>query len=243
MSSASIVKLPRRPVVMAEGDAGEVATGTNAVMLGRRLAQQVKDLILSGELAPGERIRQEELAARFSTSRIPVREALHFLEREGLVTVRPNSGCWVTKLDLAECVEIYRIRERLEPMAFAESIARLDERVLDELEAMVAAMEQCDDMGEFLRIDRLFHLGSYAAAGMPELLELITRYWNRTQQYRRVFTDLVGPAGKVLMDYEHRLLIDSMRRRDGEGGAVLLHGHIRRTRMALESNPNLFPKG
>lgn len=227
-------------VTAPEHEPTDVVSGVSTPMLGRRLAQELKDMILSGALAPGERIRQEELAARFSTSRIPVREALHFLEREGLVTMRPNSGCWVARLDLVECVEIYKIRERLEPLAFAESIARIDDQTVIELEAMVAAMEQADDMVAFLRLDRAFHLGSYAAAEMPELLELIVRYWNQTQQYRRVFTDFVGPAGKILMDYEHRLLIDSLKRRDSEGGAALLYGHIRRTRMALEENPELF---
>lgn len=211
-----------------------------AVVLSKRLAREVKKMILSGELSPGTRIRQEELALRFQTSRIPVREALQYLEREGLVTVRPNSGCWVAKLDISECVEIYKIRERLEPLALMESISRIDDTTVTYLEAMVRRMEGCEEIDEFLWIDRNFHLGSYMAAEMPELLSLIIRYWNQTQQYRRAFTEMVGKAGKVLIDYEHRLLIDSIQQRDGEGAAVILHGHIRRTRLALEKSTGLF---
>src|SRR5262245_15516806 len=84
---------------------------------GQRVTNEIRTLILSGELAPGSRIRQEELAERFNTSRIPVREALRRLESEGLIILVPNSGGWVARLDLAECLETYMMRERLEPMA------------------------------------------------------------------------------------------------------------------------------
>ena len=81
-------------------------------LIGHRVTDMIRDLILSGELVPGSRISQESLAARFGTSRIPVRDALNRLESDGLVVLKPNSGAWVAKLDLNECIEIYKIRER-----------------------------------------------------------------------------------------------------------------------------------
>src|SRR5262245_26158964 len=94
-----------RPAVSDSADFG---------LAGQRVTDRIRDLILSGELAPGSRIRQEALAEKFGTSRIPVREALRRLESEGLVILVPNSSAWVAKLDLRECIEIYRIRERIE---------------------------------------------------------------------------------------------------------------------------------
>lgn len=216
---------------------GEIAPTTVA---SQRVIQCIKDLILAGDLAPGERIRQEELALRFGTSRIPIREALRYLESDGWVTLKSNSGAWVAKLDFAECLEVYKIREKIEPLALAESVPLLSEADIANLEALVERIELSRDSEEFLRLDREFHVSSYLAAGMPELLRLTQRYWNRTQQYRRAFTRLVGPHGRWIIYYEHRLIMECIKRRDAAAAATLLHGHIRRTRLALVEHPELF---
>lgn len=221
-------------------DEPENDSSSNLALLSQRVTADIKHLILSGDLAPGSRIRQEELALRFGTSRIPVREALRYLESEGLVTLKPNSGAWVAKLDLAECIEVYKIRERLEPLALAESVLHLEAVQIARLEKLVEHMELSRDTEEFLRLDREFHVSSYAGAGMPELQGLIQRYWNKTQQYRRAFTRLIGPQGKWIINYEHRLIMEGIKRRDCEESASLLHGHIRRTRLALAEHPELF---
>ncbi len=101
-----------------------------------RVEAGIRSLILSGELPPGSRIGQEDLAARFSVSRIPVRVALGRLESDGLVVLKANSGAWVARVDLAECLEIYMIRERLEPLALAQSIPNMSEARLEILERL-----------------------------------------------------------------------------------------------------------
>jgi DNA-binding GntR family transcriptional regulator len=229
--------LSRTPSANVEND----NDSANLALLSQRVTADIKNLILSGDLAPGSRIRQEELALRFGTSRIPVREALRYLESEGLVTLKANSGAWVAKLDLAECIEVYKIRERIEPLAMAESVLHLTTEQITALETLVERVELSRDTEEFLRLDREFHVSSYAgAAMMSELLGLIQRYWNKTQQYRRAFTRLVGPQGRWIINYEHRLIMESIKRRDGDEAASLLHGHIRRTRLALAQHPELF---
>ena len=212
----------------------------NLALLSQRVTLDIKNLILSGDLAPGSRIRQEELALRFGTSRIPVREALRYLESEGLVTLKANSGAWVAKLHLADCIEVYKIRERIEPLAISESVLHLEAAQIAKLETLVERMELSRDTDDFLRLDREFHVSSYAGADMPELQSLIQRYWNKTQQYRSAFTRLVGPQGRWLMHYEHRLIMEAIKRRDVEGSASHLHGHIRRTRLTLAEHPELF---
>lgn len=94
----------------------------NETTLGLRVTGEIRQKILSGEFAPGLRIRQEELAAQFGTSRVPVREALKQLESEGLVVIVPNSGVWIARVDINECVEMWKIRERIEPLALGESL-------------------------------------------------------------------------------------------------------------------------
>lgn len=214
--------------------------GTGSGVASQRVIHEIKELILSGDLAPGERIRQEELAVRFGTSRIPIREALRYLESDGWVTLKSNSGAWVMKLDYAECLEVYKIREKIEPLALAESVPLLTDADIQKLEALVERVELARDTEEFLRLDREFHIAGYVEAAMPELVRLVHRYWNRTQQYRRAFTRLVGPQGRWIINYEHRLIMESIKRRDAEAAASLLHGHIRRTRLALADHPELF---
>jgi DNA-binding GntR family transcriptional regulator len=98
-----------------------------------RIADALRAAILDGSYLPGTRIRQEDVAARSGASRIPVREAFRLLASEGLVTLVANTGAWVTRLSLAECVETYLIRERLEPLLLRASLPILDEAAIGHL--------------------------------------------------------------------------------------------------------------
>jgi DNA-binding GntR family transcriptional regulator len=205
-----------------------------------RVTEGIRALILSGELPPGGRIGQEELAARFEVSRIPVRGALSRLESDGLVVLKPSSGAWVAKVDLAECLETYMIRERLEPLALAQSIPNMSEDRIDLLHRLAKDMAASSDTETFLKLDRMFHLASYQDAGMKKLLVMIERFWNTTQHYRRAFTTLLGPERNWIIHAEHRLIVDAIHRRDAEGAAHLLMEHIRRTRCELACHADLF---
>jgi DNA-binding GntR family transcriptional regulator len=229
----------------ANGDSVDTAraggkTRPSAELIGTRVTEAIRELILSGELAPGSKISQDALAARFGASRIPIREALSRLENDGLVVMEPNRGAWVAKLDLHECLEIYKIRERLEPLALSEAVANITDAEIDSLEALVIEMTQTEDTDTFLRLDREFHLASYRAAGMQQLGGMVERFWNSTQHYRRAFTELLGNEGNWIIHAEHKLMIDALRRRDAEGAAQLLHEHIRRTRFELQKHQELF---
>lgn len=205
-----------------------------------RVADALRSLILNGTIKPGSRVRQEELATEYGISRIPVREALRRLESEGLVVLVPNSGAWVAKLDQAECVEIYKIREHVEPLAIAESCANLSNNVLNELSSIASRIETTADSDEFLRLDREFHLLSYSAARMPQLMQMIHKYWNTTQHYRRAFTSTADRNAMTAVFHEHALIVDALQRRDGEHAARILQFHIRRTRLKLEEHKEIF---
>lgn len=216
-------------------------TARDSALSTERVTEGIRSLILSGELAPGSRIGQEELAARFAVSRIPVRGALGRLESDGLVVLKPSSGAWVAKVDLTECLEIYMIRERLEPLALAQSVPKMADTTIETLHQLTEEMEASPDTETFLALDRTFHLASYRDAGMRQLLAMIERFWNTTQHYRRAFTTLLGLERNWIIHSEHRLIVDAIRRRDTEGAAHLLREHIRRTRFELAQHSDLFP--
>jgi DNA-binding GntR family transcriptional regulator len=206
-----------------------------------RIADSLRTSILAGSYLPGERIRQEDVAARSGASRIPVREALRMLDSEGLVTLVANSGAWVTKLSLSECVETYLIRERLEPLLLRTSMPRLDPAAADRLGGLADDMEAGADLDAFMRADREFHLSSYAGAERSEMWQIIHRMWNTTQHYRREFARLAAHAdGLAVTHLEHRLLLDCIRRQDPDDAERVLVTHIRRTRLDLEKHPELF---
>ena len=205
-----------------------------------RIAEQLRDSILHGELQPGQRIRQEVIAERFGASRLPVREALRMLESDGLVTLVANTGAWVSRLSLRECSEVYRIRERLEPLLLAESIPLLSGETIARLAEYADAMEVAEDIETFLRLDREFHLLSLSAAETTLLSDMVKRMWNTTQHYRRAFALLVDSRGNRAIHHEHHLIVDSIVRGDVEDAERLQVAHLRRTRLALEQHPEIF---
>jgi DNA-binding GntR family transcriptional regulator len=208
----------------------------------QRIADTLRAEILGGGYRPGERIRQEEVAARSGASRIPVREALRVLHAEGLVTLVANAGAWVARLTLAECAELYQIRERLEPLLLRASLPGLDRAVVTRLGELAAEMEQSGgNTDAFLLADREFHLASYAAAAPGETAEIIGKMWNSTQHYRREFTKLAARGeGLGPTHLEHRLLLDCISRNDPDDAERVLVMHIRRTRLELSRHPEIF---
>lgn len=205
-----------------------------------RVADGLRRAILAGELAPGERMRQEDIASQFGSSRLPVREALRILESDGLVTLVANSGAWVSQLDERECAESYEIRERLEPLLLRESMAALTPEDIARMRSLAEEMELRPEIETFLRLDREFHLLSYSGARTMLLSSIIDRLWNTTQHYRRAFAMLVGEKGRQVVHYEHLLLVDAIERGDTEDAQRVLGGHIRRTRLELAHHPEVF---
>lgn len=218
-----------------------VVTEVEFGQVGARVTDQLREAILSGALQPGERIRQSELAKEFGTSRIPVREALRRLEAEGLVDLVPNSGAWVAQLSVADAIEVYKIREQLEPLAIADSVPGLDDEQIREIHDLAEQMVGVTEIAEFMRLDRQFHMATYAAAKMPRLASLIDHYWNAAQHYRRVFLTGASEPDYEMVHADHHLLVDAIERRDQTAAQWVLRGHIRRTRLLLVAHGEEIP--
>ena len=211
---------------------------------GSRIAHEIRRGIISGELAPGTRVRQEDLAERFGASRVPVREALRQLEYEGLVTVVANTGAWVSKLTLDECVEIYQMRERLEPLLLSMSSASLPAAALDHLDDLARRIATTgDDVDLFLALDREFHWATYAGAHTSQLREVVQKLWNTTAPYRRTYVARWNADLRQIANEEHHLMLASLKDGDIEEAERILASHIRRTRRHLARHPDVFDDG
>jgi DNA-binding GntR family transcriptional regulator len=210
-----------------------------------RVAGYLRGAILSGEIGPGEWIRQEEVAERLGASRLPVREALRMLEAEGLAEHERHRGARVPSLSMHEVDVIYRMREQLEQLAIAESIPLLTEAEIAHLESVQEQIEALRhennaDVARFLELDREFHLAGYAGCRIEQLTGSVVRLWNSTAHYRRAFLTLSGPGRAWVINAEHRLLLDAISRRDSVDAERFVAGHIRRTRIELTRHPEIF---
>ncbi|NUR09714.1 MAG: GntR family transcriptional regulator [Nocardioidaceae bacterium] len=205
-----------------------------------RVATYLRDLILRDELKPGDRIRQEDIAARLGASRLPVREALRMLEAEGLTEHARHKGARVPRLSMHEVDVIYRMRERLEPLALAESLPLLTDDDHARLEDVQRRIEDNGDLDRFLELDREFHLGTYSACHIDPLNAMVARLWNSTQHYRRAYVAMGGRSRMWVVNAEHRLILDAVVRRDSTDAERFLEGHIRRTRIELGHHPAVF---
>ena len=205
-------------------------------LLSEKIASEIRSAVLSGEMRPGTRIRQELLAAHFGASRIPVREALKQLENEGLVVLAPNRGAWIADVNSEESIEVYKIREAVEPLAIFESVPSLTDSDINSLDATVRELESVTTLEGYIQLDREFHLRTYSRARMPQLLAMVERFWNSTQHFRRQFVkETFAKDGLPFSDPQHLLLMDAIRGRDAEAAQVLVRLHIRRTRILIQA--------
>lgn len=209
-----------------------------------RVAAYLREAILGGDLVPGTRIRQEEIAARLGASRLPVREALRMLEAEGLTEHEAHKGARVPRLTQHEVDVIYRMRERLEPLALIESLPQLeaaDHERLDDVQRQIEeTLADGKDLEKFLDLDREFHMLTYSGCQIDPLTSMVTRLWNSTQPYRRAYVALGGRSRMWVVNAEHRLILDAVVRRDAPDAERYLEGHIRRTRNELAHHPEVF---
>jgi DNA-binding GntR family transcriptional regulator len=143
-----------------------------------RIVTGLRSLIASGEIPRGERIQQDELAARFETSITPVREALRQLEAEGLLVSEPHRGVRVATADLDRIKGVYVARRLLEPYAAQRSAFYVSRRDLTRARDLIHAMRRVDGPSpELSALNRDFHFLFYERCGVPFLVTLLDSLW------------------------------------------------------------------
>lgn len=200
-------------------DAREAQGGAASV-----LAQALREAILRGSYLAGQPLRQDELAAQFGTSKIPVREALRQLEAEGLVVFYPNRGAAVARLSADEAEEIGEIRSALEAVALRRATPRATAGDLRRAQDVLDEARNEADPARWSLLNWEFHAALYAPAGRPQLLKLIQQLHRRVDRYMRV--TLAGAGHQAQSQREHRLLLQAIRRGDTAAAETILAEHI-----------------
>lgn len=194
--------------------------GTSATVQDLVLAA-LRDAILSGVLEPGARLRQEELADLFGTSRIPVREALRALEYEGLASSEPHRGFAVAALDADDVDEVYELRTLLEGQAVRLAVPLMTDEDLAELELLFLRMQAAADPDEQLAAREAFYTRMYGITGRPRLVALIARLRHEVARTLRWAT--LQHSGAI-----HEGFWEAVRTGDAERAVTQLAMHHRR---------------
>jgi len=221
-----------RPAVDGRGyDPAQLSAIVAAARAENGTAQEVvldaiRRAILDGVLEPGARLRQEDLASVFDTSRIPVREALRALEYEGLVESEPHRGFTVTSLNADEIDEIYELRIVLESHAVRLAVPLLTDADIAELTTLYDAMVAAEEPDPQLANRERFYLYLYSISGRPRLVGLIARL--RQEVARSLRWKLVQHSPS-----HHEEFFDAIKAADAERAVQKLTSHYRKVAALL----------
>lgn len=193
---------------------------------------KLKQLILDGDLPAGEPLVERTIAERLGVSRTPVREALFRLEREGLVRVVEGRGAYVASYSIDDLVEIYQMREALEPLAARLSIPHLTDADLayhdDQLRryhAEPALREQ--DPGVWRRLGRDFHNLFIQASQNGRLIRTLESMQHQIELFRGLGRTITPRADVKTSVDEHRDILDALKKRDGQAAEQAVRAHLR----------------
>ena len=230
--ATKVEKTSARPQVEGRGyDPAELAAIVDSARAEHGTAQEIvlealRQAILEGVLAPGARLRQEDLAAVFDTSRIPVREALRALEYEGLVESEPHRGFTVTSLDADEIDEIYELRILLESEAVRIAVPLLTDADLATLGTLYQEMVEEDDPDTQLANRERFYLYLYSVSGRQRLVGMIARL--RQEVARSLRWQLVQHSPS-----HHEEFFEAIKAADADRAAAKLASHYRKVAALL----------
>ena len=188
------------------------------------VADALRDAILRGDIPPGDKLDQNNIAQQFNVSRSPVREALRTLAAEGLVDLQAHRTARVATLDVHELEEIYDIRQVLEGLAIRLAAARIGPAQLARLEALLTAMEAAEARRTWLDLNNRFHAGIYAAAGNQRLLTMIAGLRNAASPYIRKY--IAAPEHLALAREQHRQILAALQKGDAAAAEQTLIEHI-----------------
>jgi DNA-binding GntR family transcriptional regulator len=188
--------------------------------------ESLRHTFIAGELKPGEKVRQEEIAERLGLSLAPVREALAVLEQEGQLTYRPRRGYFVTELDLDDLREIYDLRRLVEGRAARGALPQFD---ADALERIALAARDCEeavergDVTAELEANRRFHFAVLEAPDQVHTMRVVRLLWDSTETYRALYYN--DPADRVDSLEAHARIIDAVQAGDADHLVAELDGH------------------
>ena len=189
--------------------------------------EELKRQILVGEIAPGTRMMEVELADVMGVSRTPVREAIRKLEKEGLVTIEPRKGAYASNISIKDMVDVLEVRQGLEGMAAAIASGKITERqkadLLNVVEKYKAAVESAN-IEEIIKYDEEFHSMIIAISGNKTLMQVFSTVQELALRFRYIYYDDFNRYES--MPREHQLIEEAIMSGDAEKARVAAGDHV-----------------
>jgi DNA-binding GntR family transcriptional regulator len=192
-----------------------------------KLAQALREAILSRSYLPGEKLVEGELCAKYQVSRTPLREALVVLEQEGLVEIRSHLGVYVSSLSDKEIVDLLRVEIALEGLAVAQAAVRITGQELAKLEELHEKIHQLaglPDLATFYQYDRQFHALLVTFSSSPTLIKILEKQLSKIY-LSRFYTTLAPNRLQHSVD-EHQEIIQALQSHNPQGTRKALVRHL-----------------
>lgn len=187
----------------------------------------LREAILKGDLKPGERLMELQLASKLGVSRTPIREAIRMLEQEGLAVTTPRKGAEVAKMTLKDMEDVLEIRDALDELAVRIACQKITDEQLKQLEDVKELFEkntQTNNVKNIAEADVSFHDVIYEATGNPKLVTLLNNL--REQVYRYRVEYIKDPKNYPTLITEHEAILESLKNRDVKNAVEAMHVHV-----------------
>lgn len=198
--------------------------------------ESLREAIITGQLRPGERMMEIQLAEEMGVSRTPVREAIRKLELEGLVEMIPRKGAYVAGLSLRDIADVFEIRRALEGLAAELAADRITDEELEKLERYLVIISEQIEAGDLERVvetDTDFHTLLYQASRNFRLSQIISNLREQIQRFRTTSLSYPGRMKNALE--EHRKIVEAISSRDGEQARRIAQEHIENAENSMMS--------
>ncbi|MGE4213957.1 MAG: GntR family transcriptional regulator [Anaerotignaceae bacterium] len=197
----------------------------------------LRDAILNGELKPGERLLENQLAEKLGVSRTPVREALRMLEQENLVALVPRKGAQVLDLSAADIKNVLEIRSALEAVGMRHACRNMELERINELKRLNEEFERAFEEKDYEKVantDEKMHDIIFASAHNDRLVQIISNMRAQVYRYRMAYLKVYETKTAVLN--HHRGIINAIENHLEEEGIKVMAEHIEhQTQVILKS--------
>jgi DNA-binding GntR family transcriptional regulator len=213
---------------------GKDDKGLEARTVNETVYIRLRDHILAGGAAIGQRLDEREVSNQLGVSRTPVREAISKLAADGIVEYRPHQGNYVRRLTVKEVTDLYVVRIELEALAVRLSMEKLDTEFLHTLSEIVDATQAAmlaGDLVEFARQDRQMHALLVRTADNSALTDYLGRIEHLIQMARNLANQ--RPGFPETTDEQRHALLDAFKRGDTGKAVDAMRRHIESVREAI----------
>lgn len=195
--------------------------------------ETIRNAIISGDLKPGERVMEVQMAESLGVSRTPVREAIRKLELEGLIIMLPRKGAYVADLSVKDLTEVMEIRASLEGLAAGLASIRIDAAEIEELEIYALKFHKSieEDVDVIILRDFEFHDAIFKASRNERLIQLNNNLIEQVQRFREIYHKKVNKPKES--SREHYAMVEAISNRDVDKAEKLARIHIENTERAI----------